>query len=72
MATSNSRPDRDALTREQLASLQRRLATMSITGVRDFYFGAYLRCRLDGDEVPSARAIQELMQAWKQLRPQPR
>jgi hypothetical protein len=34
---------------------------MSITGVRDFYFSAYLRCRLDGDEVPSARAIQELV-----------
>jgi hypothetical protein len=46
------------------------LPTMSITGVRDFYFSAYLRCRLDGEEVPSARAIQEFVQAWKQLRPQ--
>jgi hypothetical protein len=59
----------DALSREELAALQRRLAAMSMTAVRDFYFAAYLRCRPENDGVPSARAIQELVQAWKQLRP---
>jgi len=41
---------------------------MSITGLQDFYRAAYYRCRLETATVPPARAIQELVQAWKALR----
>ena len=64
------RPDvlKQVLSREDLAELQRRLHQMSVTGVEDFYRTAYIACRLDGDRVPSPRLIQELVQAWKQMR----
>jgi hypothetical protein len=64
------RPDvpKQVLSREDLADLQRRLDQMSVTGVEDFYRTCYLACRLDGDRVPSARSVQELVQAWKQIR----
>jgi hypothetical protein len=35
------------LSRQDLADLQRKLATMSITGLQDFYRAAYYRCRLE-------------------------
>jgi hypothetical protein len=72
MGRPNVAPENDILNREELAALQRRLSTMSITGVRDFYFAAYLRCRPENDTYPTARQIQELVQAWKQLRPKRR
>jgi hypothetical protein len=58
----------DALSKPELAELQRKLAMMSVTAVSDFYFAAYLRCKFDGDRVPPARAIQELVQARKEMR----
>jgi hypothetical protein len=57
-----------ALTKAELAELQRKLSTMSVTAIRDFYFAAHVRCRLEGDKVPAARSIQELVQAWKEVR----
>jgi hypothetical protein len=64
------RPDfaKQVLSREDLAELQRRLGQMSVTAVQDFYRTAYLGCRLNEGHVPSARSIQELVQAWKQMR----
>jgi hypothetical protein len=64
------RPDvqQQVLSRDDLAVLKRRLDQMSVTGIQDFYRTAYLACRLDGDQVPYARSIQELVQAWKQMR----
>ena len=56
------------LNRQDLEELNRRLSMMSVTAVRDFYHSAHLACRLDGERVPSARNIQELVQAWKQIR----
>ena len=41
---------------------------MSVTGLQDFYRTAHYRCRLEGEQVPEARAMQELVQAWKQMR----
>jgi hypothetical protein len=41
---------------------------MSITAVQDFYQYAYSACRIGPGHFPSARAIQELVQAWKQVR----
>jgi hypothetical protein len=64
------RPDvsKQVLTRQELEQLNHRLAAMSLRAVRDFYHSAYLSCRLDMNRVPSARNIQELVQAWKQIR----
>jgi hypothetical protein len=64
------RPDiqKPIMSREELVEFQRRLSTMSVTGIQDFYRAAYYRCRLENDGVPPARAIQELVQAWKAMR----
>jgi hypothetical protein len=56
------------MTREELVALQRRLSTMSVTAIQDFYRAAYYHCRLENDGVPNARSIQELVQAWKAMR----
>jgi hypothetical protein len=62
------RPPEEILTRKDLAELQRRLSMMSITAVQDFYQYAHSACRIFPGHFPSARAIQELVQAWKQMR----
>jgi hypothetical protein len=54
--------------REELVELQRKLSTMSVTAIQDFYRTAYYHCRLENDRVPTARSIQELVQAWKAMR----
>jgi hypothetical protein len=36
--------------------------------VRHAYQTAYARCRMVNDRAPSARSMQELVQAWKMLR----
>lgn len=56
------------LSEAELQQLRRKLSTMSVTALGDFYRAAYYRCRLEGYAVPPARAIQELVQAWKALR----
>ena len=65
---SVDKPDKNTLSRQDLADLQRKLATMSITGLQDFYRSAYYRCRLESAALPPARAVQELVTAWKALR----
>ena len=67
MARRPQPPD-EALSRKDLAELQRRLSMMSTTAVQDFYQSAHMVCRIDHGHFPSARAIQELVQAWKQMR----
>jgi len=66
------RPDpwkrEEILSREDLKALGESLAHLSMSGVREFYERAYQRCRITGRDFPPARAIQELVQAWKQLR----
>ena len=66
------RPDpsksEEVLSREDLTALGNSLAHLSVSAVRDFYERAYNRCRMTGRDFPPARAIQELVQAWKQLR----
>ena len=61
------RPPDEVLVRKDLADLQRRLSMMSQTAVQDFYH-AHMVCRIGPGHFPSARAIQELVQAWKQMR----
>jgi hypothetical protein len=58
----------DALSKDELAALQKKLANMSVTALHDFYFAAYFRCKYEHGKIPTARAIQELVTAWKILR----
>ncbi len=67
------RPDvakrEEILSREHLNELGDNLSHLSMSTVLDFYQRAYRDCRIiNGRTFPSARAIQELVQAWKQLR----
>ena len=51
-----------------LAALEKRLSGMSVVAVRDFYGMALYRCQLQEDRIPDARALQELVAAWKHMR----
>jgi hypothetical protein len=55
-------------TEQELKEIARNLALLSAQGVREFYERAYRECRISGRDFPPARAVQELVQAWKQLR----
>jgi hypothetical protein len=55
-------------TREDLKGIAHNLALLSVQGVRDFYERAYRECRISERDFPQARAVQELVQAWKLLR----
>jgi len=56
-------------TREDLKEITHNLSLLSEHGVREFYERAYRECRIiNGQTLPPARAVQELVQAWKQLR----
>ena len=61
---SNERDE--SLTREELTELRRNLSLLSTPGVLDFYRDAHKECALE--RKPSARAIQQLVTAWKILR----
>jgi hypothetical protein len=61
-------PDRP-LSVEQLTGLRERLSRMSMTSLEDFYHAAWLRCQRDRKgALPKAESIQELVQAWRELR----
>jgi hypothetical protein len=66
------RPDfgkkEEILSHQDLKALGESLAHLSFNHVRDFYQRAYERCRITSRDFPPARAVQELVQAWKQLR----
>jgi hypothetical protein len=56
-------------TREDLDAMLHNLSLLSEHGVREFYQRAYRQCAIINSQTfPPARAIQELVQAWKQLR----
>lgn len=56
-------------TREDLKEITHNLALLSEHGVREFYQRAYRECNIiNSHTFPPARAMQELVQAWKQLR----
>lgn len=57
----------EVMSAEDLKLLRNSLARLSLDAVRHAYQTAYARCRMVNDRVPSARSIQELVQAWKQL-----
>jgi hypothetical protein len=55
------------LTQEELNRRERQLALLSLPHVTEAYRKAYEACRMDGDRIPQASAIQELVTAWKLL-----
>jgi hypothetical protein len=55
------------LTPEQLKQLRRNLALLSEAGVENAYRDAYKDCELKAGRLPKPVAIQQLVQAWKQL-----
>jgi hypothetical protein len=56
------------LNTEELKALSRGLARLSPRQIADAYRKAYEACRMDGDQLPKAAAIQELVTAWKLTR----
>jgi hypothetical protein len=55
--------------RDDLKEIMRNLAGLSEHGVREFYQRAYRECAIINSQTfPPACAVQELVQAWKQLR----
>ena len=54
---------------EELKEIAHNLALLSEHGVREFYQRAYRECAIiNSSTFPAARAIRELVTAWKQLR----
>jgi hypothetical protein len=59
----------EILSRKHLDELADNLSHLSMNAILDFYQRAYRDCRIiNSHTFPPARAIQELVQAWKQLR----
>jgi hypothetical protein len=56
------------LSRKELAELQSKLSMMGTSMLQDFYRSARFACRIGPGRFPSAKAMQELVAAWKQLR----
>jgi hypothetical protein len=65
------REPQQKLSEAELAELRRVLSEMKEHELRSFYTDAYRRCELHECRFPSPRSIQELVQAWKQLRQRP-
>lgn len=60
------RPPDDVLSRAELDELHRNLSLLSPSSVIDFYRRAHTDCALE--RKPGAKAIQQLVTAWKILR----
>ena len=55
------------LTKPEFAERQRRLAMLSPHHVAEAYRQAHEACRMEGDQLPRASAVQELVTAWRVL-----
>jgi len=62
------RMDDRPLNEEQLSELRQNLAKLSESGVENAYQQAHKDCEMRGGQLPKAVAIQQLVQAWRQLR----
>jgi hypothetical protein len=56
------------LSKEDLIQIRQRLARMAMGELRQWYQSAYDLCRLEEGRTPKAAFIQQLVQAWKELR----
>jgi hypothetical protein len=57
----------EVLSEDDLKQMRESLSRLSLEAVRHAYQTAYARCRMVNDRVPTARSMQELVQAWKML-----
>jgi hypothetical protein len=53
--------------RQEVAELRHRLAKLAPSKVIDEYHEVYEKCRIDGDLLPRAKSIQQLVVMWKVL-----
>jgi hypothetical protein len=58
----------EILSAEDLKQLRENLAHLSPSHVQEFYQRAHEDCRMVFNRVPNPKAIQTLVQVWKQLR----
>jgi hypothetical protein len=56
----------DVMTKQEVERLRHNLSLLSPSSVVDFYREAHKDCAVE--RKPSAKAIQQLVTAWKQLR----
>lgn len=56
------------LTETQLKERRQQLSRLSPNHVLDAYRRAYEECRMEGDLLPRAAAVQEMVITWKLLR----
>lgn len=68
MARRRTYDEQPVLSREELRALQQKLANANVLEIEAFYRTAHHRCILQPVALPSPRAVQELVQAWKVLR----
>ena len=57
----------DQLTEEELKKYRQQLARLSECSVEEEYKQAYRECEMKGDRLPKPYALQQLVQAWRQL-----
>jgi hypothetical protein len=55
------------LTPEEVKQLRENLARLSEAGVENAYVEAYKACEMKAGRLPRPVAIQQLVQAWRQL-----
>lgn len=58
----------EVLSEKELEALSRSWSLLSKFSVQEIYRKAHVACSSDYGQVPPARAIQELVTAWKLLR----
>jgi hypothetical protein len=68
MARRPNTGSREQLTQEELAALRKELEEMTLHQLETYYKATHNACSYSGVRVPAPRVIQELVQAWKQLR----
>ena len=67
MARRPERGKEEVLTAAELKELRENLSRLSQQHVEDFYRSAFEDCRMVFSRVPNPKAIQTLVQVWKQL-----
>jgi hypothetical protein len=53
--------------RQEVAELRQRLTKLAPSTVIDEYQRVYEKCRIEGERLPMAKCVQELVVAWKVL-----
>jgi len=59
---------REQLTPAELGELRQRLASMTLNELEIYYRASHNSCGYGAMRLPSARMVQEFVQAWKALR----